>query len=120
MTKIYRALGTMSGTSLDGIDFSIIQTDGEDHLSLAGNKYLKFLINSVPTPSKEEVEAYYYENEAELFVNKKTGEPFGLVSSYGSVEAILLKEKQEKVQSKFFDSLNGDIVVLNKRWLYVD
>ena len=42
MTKIYTALGTMSGTSLDGIDFSIIQTDGVDHLYLAGNNYLEF------------------------------------------------------------------------------
>ena len=42
MKKIYTALGTMSGTSLDGIDFSIIKTDGEDHLSLSGNNYLKF------------------------------------------------------------------------------
>ena len=45
MTKIYTALGTMSGTSLDGIDFSIIQTDGEDHLSLLGNNYLEFSNN---------------------------------------------------------------------------
>jgi len=45
MTKIYTALGIMSGTSLDGIDFSIIQTDGEDHLSLAGNNYLEFSNN---------------------------------------------------------------------------
>jgi len=45
MTKIYTALGTMSGTSLDGIDFSIIQTDGEEHLSLAGNNYLEFSNN---------------------------------------------------------------------------
>ena len=42
MNKIYTALGTMSGTSLDGIDFSIIQTDGEDHLSLESNSYLEF------------------------------------------------------------------------------
>jgi len=42
MKKIYTALGTMSGTSLDGIDFSIIKTDGEDHLSLESNKYLEF------------------------------------------------------------------------------
>jgi len=42
MKKIYTALGTMSGTSLDGIDLSIIQTDGEDHLSLESNNYLKF------------------------------------------------------------------------------
>ena len=65
---------------------------------LLKKEYLKFLINSVPPPSKEEIESYYYQNEAELFVNKKTGEPFGLVSSYGSVEAILLKEKQDKAR----------------------
>ena len=45
MNRIYTALGTMSGTSLDGIDFSIIQTDGEDHLSLSGNNYLEFSNN---------------------------------------------------------------------------
>ena len=45
MTKIYTALGIMSGTSLDGIDFSIIQTDGEDHLSLTNNNYLEFSNN---------------------------------------------------------------------------
>jgi anhydro-N-acetylmuramic acid kinase len=42
MKKIYTALGTMSGTSLDGIDLSVIRTDGEDHLSLESNNYLKF------------------------------------------------------------------------------
>ena len=42
MKKIYTALGTMSGTSFDGIDFSIIKTDGEDHLSLESNNYLEF------------------------------------------------------------------------------
>ncbi len=42
MGKIYTALGLMSGTSLDGIDFSIIKTDGKEYLSLSGNNYLKF------------------------------------------------------------------------------
>ena len=45
MSKIYTSLGTMSGTSLDGIDFSIIETDGEDYISLRGNHYLEFLNN---------------------------------------------------------------------------
>ena len=31
MGKIYTALGLMSGTSGDGIDASIIQTDGETY-----------------------------------------------------------------------------------------
>ena len=30
MGKIYTALGLMSGTSLDGVDFSIIKTDGKE------------------------------------------------------------------------------------------
>jgi anhydro-N-acetylmuramic acid kinase len=42
MGKIYTALGLMSGTSLDGIDFSIIQTDGKEYLSLSDNNYLEF------------------------------------------------------------------------------
>ena len=83
-------------------------------------EYLKFIINSVPSPSKQDVEVFYKENEKELFTNKKTGEPFGLVASYGSVEAILLKEQQTLAQNSFFDSLKTGFVILNKGWLYVD
>ena len=45
MNKIYTSLGTMSGTSLDGIDFSIIETDGEDYLNIISSEYLKFSNN---------------------------------------------------------------------------
>ena len=63
--------------------------------------------SSVSSPSKKEVEDFYYANESQLFTNKTTGEPFGLVSSYGSVEAILLKEKQELKKDSFFNSLKA-------------
>ena len=41
MKKIYTALGTMSGTSMDGIDASIIQSDGETKYKVIIDKYFK-------------------------------------------------------------------------------
>ena len=40
MGKIYTALGLMSGTSMDGVDASIISSDGNRQYSIKMDKYL--------------------------------------------------------------------------------
>ena len=42
MKKIYTALGLMSGTSMDGVDASVIQTDGKTEYKSILNKYFKY------------------------------------------------------------------------------
>jgi anhydro-N-acetylmuramic acid kinase len=45
MSKVLRALGLMSGTSLDGIDLAVIETDGE-------NRLRRIAARSVPYPAE--------------------------------------------------------------------
>jgi anhydro-N-acetylmuramic acid kinase len=42
MSKSYYSLGLMSGTSMDGIDASIIQSDGETKYEVIADKYFKY------------------------------------------------------------------------------
>ena len=42
MGKIYTALGLMSGTSMDGVDASIIKSNGEDKYEVVFNQYFKY------------------------------------------------------------------------------
>ena len=37
--KKYKAIGLMSGTSIDGIDLSMIESDGKNHIELIGQQY---------------------------------------------------------------------------------
>ena len=51
MDKVYTSLGLMSGTSGDGIDASIIKSDGKSKFEVITNKYFeyneKFLIKFI-------------------------------------------------------------------------
>ena len=42
MGKIYTALGLMSGTSMDGVDASIVRSDGNQEYSIKLDKYFKY------------------------------------------------------------------------------
>ena len=42
MDKIYTAMGLMSGTSSDGVDVSIIKSDGNQEFSILIDKYFQY------------------------------------------------------------------------------
>ena len=42
MEKIYTSLGLMSGTSMDGVDASIIKSNGEDKYEVVFDQYIKY------------------------------------------------------------------------------
>ena len=42
MDKTITALGLMSGTSMDGIDASLVSSNGEENIDIIGNLYRKY------------------------------------------------------------------------------
>ena len=83
MDNLITSLGLMSGTSLDGIDASIILSDGEKKVEILDNKFTKYpddfrekltnyikKINSIEDISKNKKEYYKIEKELTLLHSK--------------------------------------------------
>jgi len=86
--------------------------------SLIERSFLKHLKSSVVSPSEGEVKSYFNKNNG-LFLNPTTKEPYILKDAYGSVEASLLKYKQDSVSSLFLNSLGqSSSVKINEGFLY--
>jgi len=86
--------------------------------SLIEKSFFKHLKSSVVSPSESEVKIYFNKNKT-LFLNPTTKEPYILKDAYGSVEASLLKYKQDSVSSLFLNSLSlPSFVKINEEFLY--
>ena len=87
MGKIYTALGLMSGTSMDGVDASIIQTDGKSKYKPILDKYFEYpkniyknlttlrdKINSSKDLKKHQKQIKFIEKEITIFHAKAANE----------------------------------------------
>ena len=69
MDNSIKALGLMSGTSLDGIDASILQSDGEENIEIIENKNLKY-----PEHFREKLYNYIEKNSSKEDILKSKEE----------------------------------------------
>ena len=94
MGKIYTAMGLMSGTSLDGVDVSIIESDGNKEFSSILDRYFeydkeliqKILILREKITDSEQLNKYLYEikdleREITLFHAEAIKETLGMTKS---------------------------------------
>ncbi len=120
--KLYTAIGLMSGTSMDGVDLSIISSDGYDEFSnlfddyyeydkILQNEliYLRDLINDEKDLSKYSKKIRELERNLTIFhadiVNKsseKYGKPIDLVGFHGQT---IFHDPKKKITNQLGDGL---------------
>ena len=137
MNKIYTALGTMSGTSMDGVDVSIVQSDGKTKYDVKLDEYFEYpqdifknltklrdKISSFKDLEKFTKEIKKIEKEITLFhsevvkeIIKKTKTNIDLVGFHGQTIYHNVKEKISKQlgDGKLLSDLTKKTVVYNFR-----
>ena len=86
--KVYRVIGLMSGTSLDGVDVALLETDGEDHikpLDFASFPYTEERREAIRAAfgKQEDVYAEDVVTQAHIEAIQKTGWEADLIGFHG-------------------------------------
>ena len=69
MGKIYTAMGLMSGTSLDGVDVSIIESDGNQDYTVIFDGYFQYN-NSLNSKILEARDKIFSKNDLNLYTDQ--------------------------------------------------
>tara|TARA_B100000989_G_scaffold284322_1_gene251030 strand:+ start:31 stop:1128 length:1098 start_codon:yes stop_codon:yes gene_type:complete len=99
MDNSFIALGLMSGTSLDGIDASIIKSNGEDILEIMDNKYFSY-----PEEFKKRLSTFILNVKNKIDIEKN-------ISTYKSLERDLTLY-HSRISKKIIDKSNFKIQLI--------
>ena len=96
MSKNFYSLGLMSGTSMDGIDASIIKSDGENSLEIIDDMYLKY-DNQVKSELKRIIDSCTSKNDLKKLSNHISDIEKKITLQHAQVSKLII-EKNKKIK----------------------